>query len=240
MPRKALGFAVVVALVGGTLMANGFQCSSGTPMYESTGTIVDGRIFRRTAASQTNESLKANLEKLVELLESEELGARTAKRVAVVNPETAPCSINFSANLTEESGLLQLKAKGHSPDYVRLYLDARIDEFMVIQNEQLELRLQEATEKFERRQEALDENISSSNKSIAEHLAEDQSTTREELAERLEIEIAKRAKVAADFDHFKTLDFSPFVVIYARASNPVQVESSHGCLPWKVGLHDPK
>jgi uncharacterized protein involved in exopolysaccharide biosynthesis len=127
-PSQRLITMLTCAVTGALISCAGriAWLASQEELYESRAKVVVGRSARTTEDGPF-------LSTVIEVLESEELFRRTAGHMKELRPELAPRSINIAASATEGSTMVTIRANGTDPNYVRLYLNALIDEHSSLQ-----------------------------------------------------------------------------------------------------------
>lgn len=75
---------------------------------------------------------------IIETLESSHLNSAAMKRVKIQKPETKDQDVDVRVAQTKGSAIFNVLATGSEPKYTRLFLDALLDEFMILRTRQAE------------------------------------------------------------------------------------------------------
>ncbi|MCF7786715.1 MAG: hypothetical protein K9N47_11375 [Prosthecobacter sp.] len=75
---------------------------------------------------------------IIETLESSQLNSAAMKRVKIQNPEVTDHDVDVRVAQTKGSAIFNVLATGSEPKYTRAFLDALLDEFMILRTRQAE------------------------------------------------------------------------------------------------------
>lgn len=75
---------------------------------------------------------------IIETLESSQLNSAAMKRVKTQNPEVTDRDVDVRVAQTKGSAIFNILATGSEPKYTKLFLDALLDEFMILRTRQAE------------------------------------------------------------------------------------------------------
>jgi|GEM_PF-1618174 len=75
---------------------------------------------------------------IIETLESSQLNSAAMKRVKIRNPEVTDHDVDLRVAQTKGSAIFNILATGGEPKYTKLFLDALLDEFMILRSRQAE------------------------------------------------------------------------------------------------------
>jgi len=75
---------------------------------------------------------------IIETLESSGMKAAAMKRMKALNPETKDRDVDIRVAQTKGSAIFNVLATGNEPKYTKVFLDALLDEFMILRTRQAE------------------------------------------------------------------------------------------------------
>jgi hypothetical protein len=126
-----LACALLGASVGTAYQA--LRITGKPQQFRSLATIVTTSAL--VPATDLDPKKRESYDKIIrETLESPELSDHALKRVQALHPELRSGDMKIRASQIKGSGLFHILATGQDPKFTRLYLDALIDEFIILRH----------------------------------------------------------------------------------------------------------
>lgn len=165
--RGRVGFvALVVIAVAGLLLLGlasaRLDFSPPKQTYTSLAKVVaGGRIVSNEGAVNWNEQLGDFYGTIIETLESAEMKKRAMARVHALRPDLKDSHVDIRVAQTKGSAIFNVFATGTEPKFIKIFLDALLDEFIAfrqqIREQGLERSLNNFTETVVKKGKELDE-----------------------------------------------------------------------------------
>jgi len=125
----ALSLIAILAVILSVLATTKMEFTQKKPLYQSVAKLVAGGLHT-TAAASWREQNQDFYGTIIETIESAEMKRRALERVKVLNPNLKGHDVEILATQHKASAIFSVQVRSEDGRYVKVFLDALLDEFI--------------------------------------------------------------------------------------------------------------